>query len=54
MGLPLKKLYIVGIHKIVYEWLAANEFLSNSKNFLRSSYISISCFSIFCITCFFY
>ena len=42
------------IHKKVFEWLAANEFSTNSKNHLRFSCISISCFSIFSITCFFY
>ena len=49
-----KKLYIAGVHKKVFEWLAANEFLYNRKNYLRSSCISINCLSIFCITCFFY
>ena len=46
--LSFKKFYIVGVHKKVFEWLAANEFLSNSKNHLR-----FSCISIFSITCFF-
>ena len=30
--LPLKKLYIVGFHEKVFEWLVANEFLSNSTS----------------------
>ena len=28
----LKKFYLVGFHEKVFEWLVANEFLSNSKN----------------------
>ena len=40
--LSLKKFYIVGVHKKVFVWLAANEFLSNSKNYLLFSCISIS------------
>ena len=47
-SLSFKMLYIVGVRKKVFEWLAAHEFLSNSKNHLRFSYISI-----FSITCFF-
>ena len=31
-SLSLKELYIVGSHEKVFEWLVANEFLSNSKN----------------------
>ena len=34
--------------------LAANEFFSNSKNYLCSSVSPFSSFSIFCVTCFFY
>ena len=49
-----KKLHIAGVNKKVFEWLAANKFLSNRKNYLRSSCISINYLSIFCITCFFY
>ena len=49
-SLSFKKFYIV--HKKVFESLAANEFLSNSKNHLRFSCISISCIFIFSITCF--
>ena len=53
-SLSLKKFYIVGVCKKVFEWLVAKEFLSNSNNYLRPSCASISCFSIFCIACFFY
>ena len=53
-NLSLKQFYIVGVHKKVFEWLPANEFLSNSKNYLRFFCISISCFSIFSKTCYFY
>ena len=31
-SLSFKKFYIAGVHKKGFEWLAANEFLSNSKN----------------------
>ena len=58
----LKKVLRLGVHKKIFEWLAVNEFLSsgkeflhaNSKNYLRFSFISISFFSIFSITIFFY
>ena len=43
-----KKFCIVGVHKKVFDWLAANKFLSNSKNYLRFTYISI-----FSMNCFF-
>ena len=39
-SLSFKKFYIVGVHKKVFEWLAGNKFLSNSKNHLCFSYIS--------------
>ena len=52
-SLSLKKFYVVGVHKKVFECLVANEFPSNSKNYLRFSCISIFCFSIFSIACFF-
>ena len=45
-------MYVAGFHKNVFEWLIANEFLSNSKNYLCSLCIFIFCFSIFCVTCF--
>ena len=38
--MSLKKFYTVGVHEKVFEWLAANEFLSYSKNYLRFSFIS--------------
>ena len=58
----LKKVLRLGVHKKIFEGLAVNEFLSNSmeflhansKNYLRFSCISISFFSIFSVTCFFY
>ena len=53
-SLSQKKFYIVGVHRKVFDWLAANELLSRSKNYLHTSCVSISNFSIFCITCFFY
>ena len=48
-SLSFKRFCIVGVHKKIFEWLAANEFLSNSKKHLR-----FSCISIFSITCCFY
>ena len=42
-SLSFKMFYNVGVHKKVFERLAANEFLSNSKNHLQFSCISISC-----------
>ena len=47
-----KKVSRLGVHNKLFEWLAANEFLSNSKNYLRFSCVSISCFFIFFITFF--
>ena len=41
-SLSFKKFYIAGVHKKVFEWLAANEFLSNSKNYLHFSCIFIT------------
>ena len=49
-SLSLKKFYIVGVHKNVFEWLDLKEFLTNSKNYLCLSCISISRFSLFSIT----
>ena len=58
----LKKVLRLGVHKKIFEWLAVNEFLpnsmeflhANSKNYLRFFFISISLFSIFSINCLFY
>ena len=47
-----KKVSRLGVRNKLFEWLAANEFLSNSKNYLRFSCVSISCFFIFFITFF--
>ena len=40
--MSLKTFLIVGVHKKALEWLSANEFLSNSKNYLRFSCVSIT------------
>ena len=54
MGFVFKKVLRLGVNKKVFEWLAAKEFLSNSKNYLRFSCISISCYSIFSVNFFLY
>ena len=42
VGVCLKKFYILGVLKKVFVWLAANEFLSNSKNYIRVYCIPIT------------
>ena len=36
LGVVFKKSYFGGVHKEVFKWLAANELLSSSKNYLRA------------------
>ena len=43
-NLLFKKLHIAGVHKKIFEWLVADEFLSNSKKYMRSPCIFISFF----------
>ena len=54
-SLSFKMFYIAGVHKKVFEWLAGNEFWSNSKNH-RRFFVSLFLvfISIFSFTSFFY
>ena len=40
-----KKIVIVGFHEKVFEWLFANQFLSNSKNISIFFYTNVAVFS---------